>query len=176
MPARTAAPRPRPYVSLVQATFPADLWWISRDGIYRSRGEFTLTMPALEHEQPDHGPESIGPAAAGLLHRKYLIPARCFAYVGDASKTSTWKLPYRHADGSVDEKRLPKAIQCLLTNYRGAHVDGIREAAVPDTLRRLEQAARATGKMPDQNPGTADIYRQLAEALRTFGRSTSGRC
>ncbi|HVA51014.1 MAG TPA: hypothetical protein VNH11_32035 [Pirellulales bacterium] len=162
--------RDRLYVSLQEATFPSHLWWLSRDGIYRPAVELRATMPEFEHAGDG---ETIVPStdcAGPLLHPKYHLPATCFAYVRDASKPSTWKLPYLHADGSVDEKRMPKAIQCLLTNYRGARVGGIPESAVPDTLVRLAQAAARLGRMPEQNPETADIYRQLATVLRQLDR------
>lgn len=53
-----------------------------------------------------------------LLHHKYLLPASCFAYIGTANLPATWKLPYLQADGTPDLKRLPKAIQAILSNYR----------------------------------------------------------
>jgi hypothetical protein len=65
------------------------------------------------------------------------LHSSCFAYVGDANDFATWKLPYRLAGGSVDLKRLPKAIQCIIGNYRGAQVSGIPEPAIPDVLGRL---------------------------------------
>ncbi len=52
----------------------------------------------------------------------YQLPASCFAYVGDPAHPGTWKLPYRLIDGSIDERRLPKAIQAILSNYRGVKV------------------------------------------------------
>jgi len=73
---------------------------------------------------------------AALLHPKYKIPASCFAYVGDANKPSTWKLPYLHADGTPDHSRLPKAIQAVLSNYRDATVSTVPEKAVSDVLVR----------------------------------------
>ena len=62
---------------------------------------------------------------------------RILWYVGNPSKTSTWKLPYLLADGSTDLKRLPKAIQSLSSNYRGAKVGGIPDEAIPHVFRRL---------------------------------------
>ena len=34
----------------------------------------------------------------------------CFAYIGDLRDKSTWKMPYRNADGSVDTGRIDKAV------------------------------------------------------------------
>jgi hypothetical protein len=162
----------RLYVSLAADRFPETLWWISRDGIYRppvagAAPPIVVLSPASVGAGDSSGGE-------GLVHPKYDLPCRCFAYVGNAAKTSTWKLPYLLADGAVDERRLPKAIQCLLTNYRGERVGSVPEAAVPDTLVRLAGAARRSGKLPDQNPATADIYRQLAAVLNQLGRTTAG--
>lgn len=42
-------------------------------------------------------------------------------YIGSAADPKTWHLPYLHADGTPDLARLPKAIQAILSNYRGAH-------------------------------------------------------
>ena len=81
-----------------------------------------------------------------------------------------------HVDGSVDANRLPKAIQAILTNYRGATVHGIPEKAIPAVLSRLEDAARQVGKMPDQSPETAPAYHQLADALTQLRRQTAGAC
>lgn len=99
------------------------------------------------------------------MHPKYRLPARCFGYVGDASDPHTWHLPYLCADGSVDLRRLPKAVQAILSNYRGAHVTSIPESAIPDVLVRLADAANRAGKMPGQTADPAAAYMQLAQAL-----------
>jgi hypothetical protein len=100
-----------------------------------------------------------------LLHPKYCLPAQCFAYIGDANRPATWKLPYLREDGSIDVKRLPKAIQSILSNYRGAKVSSVPEKAIPDVLRRLAAAAEQLGKMPYQGE-TAEVYEMLAQALK----------
>jgi len=49
------------------------------------------------------------------------------------------------ADGiTPDRMRLPEAIQCILSNYRGAQVD-IPEADVGDVMVRLGIAATMLG-------------------------------
>jgi hypothetical protein len=108
-------------------------------------------------------------SAEGLLHPKYHLPAQCFAYIGDYSKPHTWKRPYLLAGGAVDAKRLPKAVQAILSNYRGAKVSGIPEGAIPAVLTRLARAARQAGHMPPQGCNPALVYRQLAEALEQLG-------
>ena len=75
-----------------------------------------------------------------LLHPKYRLPSRCFAYIGSAADVHSWKLPYLLDNGDPDIKRLPKAIQSILSNYRGVKVD-IPRTAVGDVLVRLGIAA-----------------------------------
>lgn len=108
--------------------------------------------------------------SAERLHPAYKLPARCFAYVGNESDAKTWKLPYRLADGAPDVKRLPAAVQALLTGYRGRKVSGIPEDRVPEVLSNLGRAAAQAGKMPFQDPKAAAVYRQLQTALEKSGR------
>jgi hypothetical protein len=106
-----------------------------------------------------------------LLHPKYQLPACCFAYVGNANDPSSWKLPYLLADGKPDGKRMPKAIQALLSNFRGVKVAGIPEPAIPDVLRRLAQAAAVEGKLPPLAVNPAPAYQSLATVLEQLGIS-----
>ena len=94
--------------------------------------------------------------------------------VGDYSKTRSWRLPYLLADGSVDAKRLPKAIQAILSNFRGVKVSGIPESAIHAVLERLAKAARQAGHTPPEARNPAPIYRQLAHALQQFGGESAG--
>lgn len=163
--------RDRLYVSLDSTAPPEALWWLSVHGIYRDVEPLPTAQAALP-EEPGQGtttPEP-PPADGEVLHHKYHVPARCFGYVGDASKPASWKLPYRLADGSIDLKRLPKAIGSLLSNYRGAKVGGIPQAAIPDVLVRLAKAAAEAGRLPRQGGHTAPIYEQLVEVLAQLGR------
>jgi hypothetical protein len=146
------------------------LWWLSEHGIYRpcelaeDAGLLLLSEPTVQEAR------TVPTAEEPLLHHKYKIPARCFAYVGDASNPATWKLPYRLADGRIDVNRLPKAIQAILSNYRGANVSSVPEADIPDVLVRLARAATSLGRMPHQSGDTAAIYVQLAEVLKQLER------
>ncbi|MGD0765357.1 MAG: hypothetical protein ABR978_03525 [Dehalococcoidia bacterium] len=153
----------RVLTSLTSVDPPDCLWWLSVHGIYREPEEVTTapqpTLPVAEETEPCPGDGS-----AELLHPKYGIPARCFGYVGHAADPRTWRLPYLRADGCVDEARLPKAIQAILSNYRGTKVTGIPEQDIPAVLRRLAEAAASIGKMPSQG-STAPVYHQLAEVL-----------
>jgi hypothetical protein len=160
----------RLFVSLLGPEPLDDLWWLSVHGIYRP---IPADHPATVHNLPECDDQpSVAPGSgdASLLHPKYKISARCFAYVGDANHPGTWKLPYRLADGSVDLKRLPKAIQCIISNYRGAKVSGIPEKDIPDVLVRLGKAAVAVGKMPHQSPEPSQAYCQLADVLAQLGK------
>lgn len=166
----------RLFVSLTEGEASLDMWWVSVQGIWRTCPASEGAQLRLLPEQPleaQAGPQS-GDAAEGLLHPKYKLPARCFAYVGDYANPHTWKLPYLLADGTVDAKRLPKAIQAILTDYRGEKVRGIPEEAIFAVLTRLAQAATQAGRMPPQACNPAPIYKQLADAMgqlrRTIGQ------
>jgi hypothetical protein len=139
-------------------------------GIYRARTQVEGLAPPLLPEEPPQKPVADQVLTEELLHHKYHLPARCFAYVANAADAGTWKLPYLVKDGSVDAKRLPKAIQSILTNYRGAKVGAVSEAAIPDVLVRLAQAAARIGKFPTRADSSALVYRQLTIALEHLGR------
>jgi hypothetical protein len=168
--------RDRLYCSLPDPYPPDSLWWLSIDGIYRQRAETAeaslrlLPDVAYAEGEPSTNAEHDGQ----LLHHKYRLPVGCFAYVGDASDTRTWHLPYLNADGSVDTKRLPGAIGAILRNYRGAHVKSIPESAIPDVLARLAHAADRAGKMPSQTGRPADAYVQLGATMEQLGISPRG--
>lgn len=160
----------RVFVSLEVPEPNASLWWLSVHGIYRPRDDRQdAALRLLPEVEP--GPEgAVETVHEVLCHPKYKLPARCFAYVGHANDTKTWKLPYRLADGNVDLKRLPKAIQSILSNYRGTKVSGIPEKDIPDVLVRLGCAAASQGRMPHQCGAPAGVYVQLAEVLEQCGR------
>ncbi len=143
---------------------PPALWWLSVHGVYRPCEE-PVAWPAAPGAVV--APPEI--SAGTLLHQKYKLPAGCFAYIGNANDPRTWKLPYRTVDGRVDEKRLPKAIQALLSNYRGAKVGSIPEAALPAVLRTLARAAAEEGRMPPQATNPAPVYQSLVLVLAQIG-------
>ena len=89
----------------------------------------------------------------------------CKYIVENPAQPGTWKLPYRLIDGSIDERRLPKAVQAILSNYRGVKVSGTPEEAVPAILICLAEVVESIGKMPHQRADTAMIYQQLADVL-----------
>lgn len=125
-----------------------------------------LRPPDMPRELDDPSLGALDP----LLHPKYLLPARCFAYVGNAAAPRTWKLPYRNHDDTVDTKRLPKAINAVLKTYRGERVS-IPEAAVPDVLIRLAVAAKSVGRFDVAGaPSATDCYSLLTLALDQLGR------
>jgi Type I restriction enzyme R protein N terminus (HSDR_N) len=161
---------PRARLQLDSPIFSLNSWWISADGIYRSpellpepqsTPTTRETVPAAEQTTQSDQPIPV--------HPKYKIPAHCFAYVGNASDTKTWKLPCWLATGEVDTNRLPGAIRAVLSTYRGTHVV-IPEAAVPDVLVRLGKAAVAARKLPGQEPNPLPSYQQLYDALYQLKR------
>jgi hypothetical protein len=160
----------RVFASLKDREPQKTLWWLSVHGIYRSRKDAEDAALRVLPELARIDTTEVETPGEALLHPKYELPARCFAYVGNACDPGTWKLPYRLADGRIDAKRLPKAIQAILSNYRGAKVSSIPEQDIPDTLVRLGQAALKLGKMPHQVGKTAATYQQLADVLEQLGR------
>lgn len=159
----------RVFVTLDAAEPPLALWWLSVHGIYHPSVDASLgglVLPAEVAGEPNHVERTL----EELLHPRYHLPASCFAYVGNAQKPSTWRLPYRLADGRVDEKRLPKAIQAILSNYRGTQVRRIPDADIPAVLRRLAEAASTIGRFPPPPGDQALAYRLLADALEQLDR------
>ena len=152
-----SALRPRLRAHLSDSTPPESLWWLSTRGIYRTPAAGTVGKP---QDLPGNGE---------LLHPKYQLPARCFAFVGHPERPATWKLPYLRMDGSIDDRRLPKAIQAVLRDYRGEQVR-LPEDQVPEVLVRLARAADRQGRMPHQDPTPAPIYQALEESLIQLGR------
>ncbi len=161
--------RDRVFVSLSGTEPPLDLWWLSVQGIWRERECNDGAQLRLLPEEPVEAQVETASADGALLHPKYHLTAQCFAYIGDYSKPHSWKLPYLLADGTIDAKRLPKAVQAILSNDRGAKVSGIPEEAIPAVLARLARAARQAGHMPPEAANPAAIYVQLAEALEQLG-------
>ena len=155
----------RVFVSLESKEPHSDLWWLSEHGVYRPRiGSQDEPLTLLESGSVTRVENIEEGSNPQLLHPKYCLPAQCFAYVGDANRPATWKLPFMLEDGSIDARRLPKAIQAILSNYRGAKVRSVPENAIPDVLRRLASAAEQLGRMPHQGE-TAEVYEMLAQAL-----------
>jgi hypothetical protein len=162
----------RVLVALDTEVAPRELWWVSVHGIYRP-------CPATATELAralDVVPVSVGETVAeGLIHPKYHLPVRCFAYVGAADNVHTWKLPYLLDTGAPDTKRLPKAIQSILSNYRGAKVDIPRDD-VGDILVRLAIAAATLRKLPCECSEPSPAYVAAHEALEQLGRLADVGC
>ena len=154
----------RVVVNLGHDAPPESLWWISVHGVYRPL-EGAVMMDAIPADEPFAALPPGHPEDGVLLHPKYKLPACCFAWVGDAGKPGTWKLPHLKADGTIDEKRLPKAIQCLLSNFRGVKVKGIPECDVANVLLRLARAAKSAQLLPPESIHPAPIYQQLVLVL-----------
>jgi hypothetical protein len=150
--------RPRTEAHLASDAPAEDLWWLSTRGIYRAPStKVTIPNGVLADDT--------------VLHPKYNLPARCFAHVGDPARPVTWKLPYLLADGSVDAKRLPKAIGAVIRDYRNQQVQGLDEESTGRVLVRLAEAAVRTGRMPHQDPTPAEIYLALLDSLKQIGRA-----
>lgn len=156
-------PQDRVLVMLDGAQAPEDLWWLSVHGIYRPPPARPVGLDA----GPDPGdPATVDLADDGALrHPKYKLPVECFAYVGAANDTHTWNLPYLLADGTPDTKRVPKAIQSIVADYRGETLAIPREAS-GEVMVRLAKAAKELRKLPCQNGSTAQVYRRAHAFLK----------
>ncbi len=153
----------RVMADLSSETAPEGLWWISPHGIYRP------VVGTVAPPTPRHAASTLENTQGGqnfaILHPKYQLPAWAFAWVGDTERPATWKLPYLNNDGTPDLKRLPKAIQAVLTNYRGANIKGISERDAEGVLMRLARAAQQAGRLPAVGAKTADVYHELSKWL-----------
>lgn len=155
----------RVFVSLEDAEPREDLWWLTVQGIWRERSEGS-SLRLLPHAAgPVDAVSAFTNESNLVLHPKYKLPACCFAYIGNPQDTKSWKLPYLLADGSVDRKRLPKAVGAILSNYRGEKVGGIPEEAIRKVLERLGRAAKECGRLSPGVVRSTPVYRQLREAL-----------
>ena len=161
--------RDRVFVGLDQADARLDLRWLSTDGIYRPRGPLRRP-PASPAPRP-----RLHPAAQQLCSSRSGSPevpaARRVLRLRRQRRRHQNLAPAlparrRHPDLA----RLPKAIQAILSNYRGAHVSSISEAAIPEVLVTLARTARMLGKLPATGPGAPRAYAQLQEALDQLGR------
>jgi hypothetical protein len=139
-------------------------------GIYHPHRQESGEGPTIPASAPQWMPVL---ANRRLLHLKCQLPAICFAYVGDANAPRAWKLPYLQADGSADAKRLPKAIQALSSNNRGAKANGIPENAVLNISLRVARVAAREGRLPHQCANPSATYVQLVEVLRQQGVQSS---
>lgn len=146
------------------------LWLVSMHGIYADATAFPARGIELLPRGDDHATVSALPGIDDLIHPKYQLPARCFAYVGNPSQTTTWSLPYLLADGSPDAKRLPMAVGSIIRTYRGQRVRKIPAKDIPDVLVRLAHAAVELGKMPFQMDRTTPMYEDLQDALYQLNR------
>jgi hypothetical protein len=164
--------RDRVLVALDLDAAPRELWWVSVHGIYRPGPTNAPELTRLLDVTPVSASEA---PADGLVHPKYHLPSRCFAYVGAANEVHTWKLPYLLLTGVPDTKRLPKAIQSILSNYRGAKVDIPREQ-VGDVLVRLAIAAAILRKLPCQCTEPSPAYVEAHQALEQLERLADVRC
>jgi hypothetical protein len=165
--------RDRIFVSLAENQLPLDLWWMAVQGIWREREFNQGARLRLLPEEPVSAEHDAPPTdmPAPLLHPKYHLPAlRLRERLLEAAVV---EVPYLLADGAVDAKRLPKAIQAILSNYRGVKVSGIPEDAIPAVLQRLARAARQAGHIPPEACNPAPIYRRLADALEQLGGEAS---
>ncbi|MGH9045652.1 MAG: hypothetical protein ACRDVP_12665 [Acidimicrobiales bacterium] len=165
--------RDRVFTSLDGTDPPLDLWWISVHGIYRPCPPASAPLPsAAQHDDPA---AALDQRLGEVLHHKYHLPVRCFAYVQTPDHPQTWKLPYLMADGSPDLKRLPKAIQAILSNYRGTKVTIPREA-VAGGSRPPRQDRRVFRQDALPMPPSRRSLQRSSPGARSTGPPARGCC
>jgi hypothetical protein len=162
--------RDRVLVYLGSSEPQTELRWLGVQGLSRSRMEVQGAALRLLPEMASSSASHTSPRGSVISHPRYGLPARCFAYVGHPEHPDSWKLPYLLADGKADAKRLPKAIQSIVSNYRGERVRSIPASELPDVLVKLARAAATLGKLPHQARRPARTYQRLAEVLAEMGR------
>jgi len=102
---------------------------------------------------------------------KTQLPASCFAYVPDPENRSTWKLPYKTADGSINLGGV-KAAWAALQGARGG-VKGVSQEAIDkikaarDMLIREGHIKAEDENMANENeqPKTEDATAKLLEEM-----------
>lgn len=119
------------------------------------------------------------PSGAGWNFCWYVVPwlppwAKVFRPLWGLEDKAAGTTRRPSGPASIHTKRLPKAIQCILSNYRGARVGGIPEQAIPAVLTRLADAATRAGHMPPATPNPAKVYLQLAAALEQLDITPEG--
>lgn len=85
----------------------------------------------------------------------------CYAHIGDLRSKTTWKLPYRNPDGSVDKNRLGHATNYLLSpgGYRGKLADEEENITEGDRLNaalKLAKAYKEIGRWYEAKEGFYD--------------------
>lgn len=127
---------------------PEDLFYVNHFGLFRYPKEvqFTVAYDATEDDE---------------LHRSHhgeQLHHDCYAYVGDLTRKSTWKLPYRNPDGTVDVNRIGHAVNYLLSpgGYRGStadELDGFDEGDRLLAALKLADAYREVGRWEPDREG-----------------------
>jgi hypothetical protein len=157
---------PRIFIHLDAEEPHEDLYYISVNGVDKNKN---INIDFKDNKKENLIKDLEQEINDELLNPQYKLPSWCFAYVGDPNKSTTWKLPYLLLDGSVNIKRLPSAVCCVVTNHRGVQVKGIPEKDIPNVILKLAKAAKSVGKLDPENPKMANCYRQLYNAIVQFG-------
>jgi len=129
---------------------PDDLFYFNHFGLFR--------YPTAELRTVDYDADE-----DDELHRSHhgepLHYSR-YAHVGDLTRKTTWKLPYRNPDGSVDEDRIGHAVNYLLSpgGYRGNTAEESPEFQEGDRLLAALKLARAYDEVGRWEPDREGFY------------------
>ncbi|MFB6214305.1 MAG: hypothetical protein ABEI54_00405 [Candidatus Bipolaricaulia bacterium] len=129
-------------------TPPSDLFYFTHFGLFRYPKEKKDSFSYVAEED----------SKLYRTHHGEKLHYTCYAHIGDLTSKTTWKLPYRNPDGSVDEKRLGHATNYLLSpgGYRGNLADekeNITEGDRFNAALKLAKAYKEVGKWREANEG-----------------------
>lgn len=166
--------RARLRVWLGQTSAPGELWWATPMGLSQRVTPLQTALPfppgpAAGLAEGIAGADGGGgaPTAAGArLHPRLQLPAGCFAFVGDPMRPTTWKLPYRRADGRADLRRLIAAAHHAAASLATPFKGGMPFGELPVVIHRLADAARELGQLPPGNGHPSGVFQRLAAAER----------
>jgi len=114
---------------------PENLFFSNHFGLFHSPDEDHETIPYDASDDDE----------LYRMHHGEPLHYDSYAYVGDLTQKSTWKLPYRNPDGTVDESRIGHAVNYLLSpgGYRGNTADESGYIDEGDRLLAALKLARA---------------------------------
>lgn len=115
---------------------------------------------------PLHGKPLHRPGPKNLNSRLGILCVNSMPAIGSASKTATWKLPYRLPGGSVDQRHLPEAIRAVLGGSRNTQVKPTQESARGDGPVGPDKAAGEIRKLSGQTPKPVEGDQQLYDCWR----------
>jgi hypothetical protein len=137
---------------------PEDLYFFTEYGLSKVSDE---PLRSFQFVEP------LSSSSEYKTHHGVSLSRDCFAYVGDPRDKTTWRLPYRNPDLTVDTSRIDKAVNYLLSpgGYRGITVTdkSIPEGASVYVARTLAKAYKEIGRWNDGKCKPVEKLRQYLQ-------------